>query len=125
MTPEPRTSEPRTPEPGVLTLVAPRRGKPPRHLADLGMSERREWLTELGESAFRADQLSRHYFERLVDDPHAMTDLPADGRAELVSTVLPTLQTPVRTLTCDDGATVKNVVRLNDGSLVESVLMRY
>jgi 23S rRNA (adenine2503-C2)-methyltransferase len=54
-----------------------------------------------------------------------MTDLPAEGRVELVEAVLPELLTPIRSLSCDDGATVKNVVRLNDGSLVESVLMRY
>jgi 23S rRNA (adenine2503-C2)-methyltransferase len=114
-----------TPDPGELTLVAPRRGKPPRHLADLSVETRRQWLTELGHSAFRADQISRHYFERLEHDPAAMTDLPADGRGELVETVLPRLLNPVRSLTCDDGATVKNVVRLHDGSVVESVLMRY
>ena len=54
-----------------------------------------------------------------------MTDLPAGERASVVSTVLPELLTPVKTLTCDGGATVKNVVKLFDGSLVESVLMRY
>ena len=113
------------PEPGELTLVAPRRGKPPRHLADLTLGERREWLAELGQTPFRADQISRHYFERLADDPAHMTDLPASGRDDLVASVLPELMTHVRTLTCDDGTTVKNVVRLLDGSLVESVLMRY
>jgi 23S rRNA (adenine2503-C2)-methyltransferase len=112
-------------EPGVLTLVAPRRGKPPKHLADLDVADRRAWLSELGHPRFRADQISRHYFERLVVDPEEMTDLPAVGRHELVTTVLPPLCTPVRTLTCDDGATVKSVVRLFDGAIVESVLMRY
>ena len=113
------------PLPGELTLVAPRRGKPPRHLADLELAERRAWLVELGQSAFRADQISRHYFERLEDSAEAMTDLPAAGRADLLATVLPRLLSPVQSLTCDDGTTVKNVVRLVDGSLVESVLMRY
>lgn len=89
------------------------------------MAARREWLGELGHSAFRADQLSRHYFERLADQPRDMTDLPADDRRELVGAVLPRLLTPVRSLTCDEGATVKNVVRLFDGAVVESVLMRY
>jgi 23S rRNA (adenine2503-C2)-methyltransferase len=32
---------------------------------------------------------------------------------------------PLRSLTCDDGTTVKTLFRLHDGSLVESVLMRY
>jgi 23S rRNA (adenine2503-C2)-methyltransferase len=106
-------------------MVAPRRAKPPRHLADLDLAGRREWLTELGQPAFRADQLSRHYFERMVSEPDAMTDLPAAGRHDLVHAVLPELLAPVRSLTCDEGATVKNVVRLFDGAMVESVLMRY
>ena len=37
-----------------------------------------------GLPAFRARQVSTHYFDRLVDDPAEMTDLPADQRDELV-----------------------------------------
>jgi 23S rRNA (adenine2503-C2)-methyltransferase len=35
--------------------------KPPRHLADLGIEERRAALVEAGEPAFRAEQLARNY----------------------------------------------------------------
>lgn len=115
----------RRPEPGRLTFSAPRRGKAPTHLADHDLAGRRAWLTELGEKGFRAEQLSRHYFERLVRDADTMTDLPAAGRAELVDAVLPTLLTPVRELRTDEGATIKQVFRLHDGAMVESVLMRY
>jgi 23S rRNA (adenine2503-C2)-methyltransferase len=38
---------------------------------------------------------------------------------------LPTLITLVRSITCDDGLTRKDLWRLHDGVLVESVLMRY
>ncbi|MCE0486650.1 23S rRNA (adenine(2503)-C(2))-methyltransferase RlmN [Ornithinimicrobium sediminis] len=113
------------PAPGALTFTAPRRGKAPRHLADLDLAGRRAWVEELGLQGFRADQVSRHYFERLVADPTRMTDLPAAGRDELVSTLLPPLLTPVRTLSTDEGATLKQVHRLHDGAMVESVLMRY
>ena len=123
MTPDP--DSPPRPRPGQLTLTAPRRARPPRHLADLTMAQRREALSELGLPAFRAAQLSVHYFDRLVTDPAQMTDLPATQRPELVQALLPTLLTPVRTLAADAGATVKTVWRLHDGALVESVLMRY
>src|SRR3954466_4878352 len=113
------------PAPGVLTLAAPRRAKPPRHLADLTLAERADAVAALGEKPFRARQLSVHYFDRLVDDPAAMTDLPAGVRDRLVAELLPTLATPVRSLDCDGGTTVKTVWRLFDGALVESVLMRY
>jgi 23S rRNA (adenine2503-C2)-methyltransferase len=113
------------PRPGQLTLAAPRRAKPPRHLADLTPAERADAVVALGEKPFRARQLSVHYFERLVDDPAAMTDLPVAVRDRLVAELLPTLATPVRTLDCDGGTTIKSVWRLFDGALVESVLMRY
>ncbi|KRE61648.1 23S rRNA (adenine(2503)-C(2))-methyltransferase RlmN [Nostocoides sp. Soil756] len=120
-------SEPTAPRPvpGQLTLVAPRRGKPPRHLADLTVEERRDAVAALGHPAFRANQLSTHYFERLVDDPAEMTDLPKAVREDLVRDLLPPLLSPVRHISADAGATVKQVWRLFDGALVESVLMRY
>ena len=113
------------PAPGQLTFNAPRRGKPPRHLADLTPAERREAVVALGHQGFRAKQLSTHYFERLVDSPEDMTDLPKGVRDDLVADLLPTLLTPLVQRTADDGATIKSAWRLHDGAIVESVLMRY
>jgi 23S rRNA (adenine2503-C2)-methyltransferase len=115
-------------EPKTLPLVmdAPRgRAKPPRHLADLTLEERQAAAKDAGLPAFRAKQLSVHYFERLVHDPDQMTDLPAGQRGELVSAFLPDLMTPLRTLEADKGTTRKTLWKLFDGALVESVLMRY
>jgi 23S rRNA (adenine2503-C2)-methyltransferase len=108
-----------------LMFDAPRRGKPPRHLADLDRDQRRVAVTELGEPAFRADQLARHYFARLSTDPAAMTDLPAATRTRLVAALLPELAIPVRHLSCDDGTARKTLWRAADGARTESVLMRY
>jgi 23S rRNA (adenine2503-C2)-methyltransferase len=120
------TSLPVAPAPGQLLLSAPRRGKPPRHLADLSLAERMAAVAELGEKPFRGRQLSVHYFERLAEmTPENLTDLPAGSRAKIVDGLLPTLITPVRELTADRGATIKTVWRLFDGALVESVLMKY
>jgi 23S rRNA (adenine2503-C2)-methyltransferase len=113
------------PAPGELTLVAPRRAKPPRHLADLTMDERRAAVVELGQPAFRANQLSTHYFTRLVADPAEFTDVPAASRQPLIDALLPPLATAVRDISCDNGTTIKTVWKLFDGTLVESVLMRY
>lgn len=113
------------PEPGKIALKAPRRTKPPKHIADFDMAGRREFLKELGYQPFRASQISKHYFERLVNDPAQMTDLPAQDRDEMVSRAMPQLLTPVRTLEADGGDTLKVVHRLFDGALIESVIMRY
>jgi 23S rRNA (adenine2503-C2)-methyltransferase len=79
----------------------------------------------LGHKGFRAKQMSTHYFERLVDSPNEMSDLPKGIRDDLVAALLPRLLTPVRSLVADNGRTIKSVWRLHDGALVESVLMRY
>jgi 23S rRNA (adenine2503-C2)-methyltransferase len=105
--------------------IGRRRGMPPRHLADLDLAGRRAAVAALGEPAFRARQLSTHYFGRLVRDVEAMTDLPAASRSRLAGDLLPPLLTPVRELACDGGATRKVLWRLHDGALVESVLMGY
>jgi 23S rRNA (adenine2503-C2)-methyltransferase len=109
----------------LLVFDPPRRGKPPRHLADLDRSERRAAVESLGLPAYRADQISQHYFGRLATRESPMTDLGDAARSQLTEALLPELLTDSRTLTCDDGATVKTVWRLFDGALVESVVMRY
>nr|WP_203899371.1 23S rRNA (adenine(2503)-C(2))-methyltransferase RlmN [Virgisporangium aliadipatigenens] len=111
--------------PLVPARSGPRRAAPPRHLADLDPAERRQAVKDLGEREFRAGQLSTHYFGRLVRDPAEMTDLPAASRERIAGALLPSLLTPVRELACDGGATRKNLWRLHDGALVESVLMGY
>ena len=82
-------------------------------------------VTELGEPAFRARQLSHHYFTRLTTDPAGMTDLPAVVRGRLADALLPPLLTATHQVTCDAGNTRKTVWRGFDGTLWESVLMRY
>jgi len=113
--------------PTLLPLVfeAPRRGKPPKHWFDLSREERVEAATNLGLPRFRADQISRHVFDRLEDDATAFTDLPAAIRAELGEQLFPRLLEQVTRRMTDDGATVKTLWKLFDGSLLESVLMRY
>ncbi len=113
------------PKPGQLVFDAPRRRKPPQHLADLDPAERKAAVEALGHKGFRAKQLSTHYFEHLVESPAEMSDLPKAIRDELVAELLPQLLTPVRTVEADKGRTIKSVWRLHDGALVESVLMRY
>ena len=109
-----------------LVLSEPRgRRKPPRHLADLTLAERRDAVVAAGLPGFRAKQLSTHYFGRLVSDPAEMTDLPAAEREQLVDAVLPRLLEPVTSTATDAGTTRKTLWRLFDGALVESVLMRY
>ncbi|GAA0800975.1 23S rRNA (adenine(2503)-C(2))-methyltransferase RlmN [Spirilliplanes yamanashiensis] len=113
--------------PDTPDAVATRRrpAMPPRHLADLDLAGRRAAAAELGEPAFRAAQLSQHYFGRFERDVERMTDLPAKTRDALGERLMPRLLTSVKELSCDDGATRKSLWRLHDGAMVESVLMGY
>lgn len=108
-----------------VDFAAPRRGRPPTHLADLDAGQRRAAVTDLGEPAFRADQLSRHYFVRLSAESSTMTDLPVASRERLAAALLPALATPVQHVECDNGTTRKTLWRAADGTRTESVLMRY
>lgn len=103
----------------------PRVSQPPAHLADMTMEERQEKMKELGLPAFRAKQVSVHYFQHHTTDPEKMSDLPKDRKDEIVETFFPPLLTEVKRLITDDGKTIKFLWRLFDGALVESVLMRY
>ncbi|GAB3929774.1 putative dual-specificity RNA methyltransferase RlmN [Microlunatus endophyticus] len=108
-----------------LVFDAPKRGLPPKHLADLTSQERADAVAALGEKPFRAKQLSNHYFSRLTVDPEAMTDIPVESRDRLVAELMPPLLTEVRAVAADGGATRKTLWRAHDGTLIESVLMRY
>ncbi len=108
-----------------LQFAARRRGKPPRHWADLAPDERLAAVVEAAWPKFRASQLSHHYFAGASDDPASWTDLPQGLRADVAERFFPTLLTPVRALSTDSGTTTKTLWRLHDGSLVESVLMQY
>lgn len=108
-----------------LKFAAPRRGKPPTHFADLTVDEQKQAVKDLGLPAFRANQLARHYYGRFEASPETMTDLPAAAREPVQKALFPELMTEVRNISCDQGMTRKTLWKLHDGTLLESVLMRY
>jgi len=90
----------------------------------MSQGERKQAVTGLGMPAFRADQISRHYFERHETDPSTWTDLPGAQRVEVTSFFPPLVETVIDR-TADKGWTVKSLYKLFDGTLLEAVLMRY
>lgn len=101
------------------------RVKPPKHFSDLSPSERKALAVELGIPAFRANQVAVHLFTHFNDDPNSWTDIPKELREMMASEFTPKLITLVRTSLADGGKTRKDLWKLHDGVLVESVLMRY
>lgn len=111
--------------PARLNFSAPRRGLPPKHFADFTREEREEKLAELGLPKFRAKQLAQHYYVHHIADVDEMTDIPASAREKIRDALFPELMTPIKFTSADDGETSKSLWRLHDGTLLESVLMRY
>jgi len=97
----------------------------PPHLVDLGIVEATKRVTDAGFPAFRAKQVRSHYTTHYTADPDQMTDLPAKDRQALAGLLVPPLLSEVRRLETDSGDTIKFLWRGVDGSLLESVLMRY
>jgi 23S rRNA (adenine2503-C2)-methyltransferase len=108
-----------------LLFDPPRPCLPPRHLADLSAAGQAEAAAALGEKPWRAKQLAQHYFGHLSVDASEMTDIPVRIRQRLIADLLPPLLTPVREVSCDQGATAKTLWRAHDATLIESVVMRY
>lgn len=101
------------------------RKKAPRHIADFSPQERKAFAAELGLQPFRASQVATHYFSHLSDDPDQWSDIPAAERQSIAAALTPKLIELVLTKTTDNGMTRKDLWKLHDGVLVESVLMRY
>jgi 23S rRNA (adenine2503-C2)-methyltransferase len=75
-----------------------------------------------GQPQYRAAQVERWIYERLVRSTDEMTDLPGSERAALAEAF--ELQEPeAATVSRSQDGTVKHLWRLHDGELVESVLI--
>src|SRR5258707_623135 len=94
-------------------------------LLSLTLPELQQWLIERGEPAFRARQIFSWLYSHLVTDFAAMTNLPQALRTRLAeeASIGPMI---VRSeLHSKDDRTRKILLELDDGKLIESVLMLY
>jgi 23S rRNA (adenine2503-C2)-methyltransferase len=101
------------------------RVKPPKHFADLDPEGRKALAVELGIPAFRANQAAVHFFNHYNDYTESWSDIPKDLRSVMAEKFTPKMITLVRSVSADGGRTRKDLWKLHDGVLVESVLMRY
>jgi 23S rRNA (adenine2503-C2)-methyltransferase len=81
-------------------------------------------LVGLDEPAYRAGQVAA-WLARGVDDPQAMTDLPAPLRTRLAELAVGSAPELVAHHVADGGRTHKFLLRFADGQAIETVLMRY
>ena len=92
---------------------------------DFSFDELGALLTAWGLPAYRARQVWEWLYDRKVIDFAAMTSLPADLRDRLADEFIISRLEDAAELVSNDGQTVKRLLRLPDGQMIESVLMEY
>ena len=98
---------------------------PRADLLGITLDEMTAWLSERGQPAFRARQLSGWIYSSLAPDFASMRTLP-QGLRETLDREATIAGPRVRTeLAARDGRTRKLLLELGDGRLVETVLMLY
>ncbi len=106
----------------VLEPLAPTQHLPP--LIGKSMEELRALVTEMGEPAFRAEQLHHWLYVHCVRDWEQMTNLKRSFREKLAAQYQVGSLTIAEKQVSADGTT-KYLFRLPDGKVVESVLMYF
>jgi|YNPBryunderm2012_1023409.scaffolds.fasta_scaffold04140_3 23S rRNA (adenine2503-C2)-methyltransferase len=94
-------------------------------LYNLTLPELEALMREWGQPPFRARQIYRQLYVNLVDDPAAMTDLPAALRERLRAETTFGSLSLARVQAADDGLTRKALFRLPGDAVLETVLMIY
>lgn len=92
------------------------------YLTERTLSETEELMLELGEPRFRAKQV--YAWSTRGIRPDGMTNIPKSLRAKLNAIPFGAVEIEQKRVSQKDG-TVKYLFRLEDGNLVEGVLMRY
>lgn len=91
-------------------------------LADLSLDELTEYLSSIGQPKYRASQILNGVLN--YKDLDEMTNIPKELKNRLAEDFYVKGLTIYKSLTSKDG-TVKFLFKLNDGNIVEGVLMKY
>ncbi len=94
-------------------------------LLTLTLPELKQWLTEHGEAGFRAKQIYQWIYQQLVSDFAAMSNLPLTLRQRLEEEACIGSGIVRSEQHSKDDRTRKILLELEDGRLIESVLMLY
>ena len=107
-----------------MTALTSRPGPLPP-ITDLSLTALGEMLQGRGERAFRSAQIAGWLYRSKADSFAAMHNVPKSLREALATQYAFSAAVPVAQRVSADERTIKAVLRLRDGALIESVLMRY
>ncbi len=94
-------------------------------LSGVPADELNRWLTDREEPSYRARQLVDHLWSAAAQTSNQLSSFPQRLRADLDSSFRISTLTETEITPADNGLTQKALHRLDDGQLIESVLMRY
>jgi 23S rRNA (adenine2503-C2)-methyltransferase len=94
-------------------------------LSGLPLPQLESWLTDRGQPAYRARQIADHVWAGAAQSTDELHTLPQALRRELDESFRLTTLGPPDITASDGGLTQKGLHRLDDGRLIETVLMRY
>jgi 23S rRNA (adenine2503-C2)-methyltransferase len=94
-------------------------------IKSLDFEELNNLVLELGEKSFRAKQIYEWLHVKLVHSFEEMSNLSKNLRDKLNEKCFLTALKPVEILTSKEDGTKKYLFELQDGNIIESVLMRY
>jgi 23S rRNA (adenine2503-C2)-methyltransferase len=98
---------------------------PSKRLYDLDLPTLQSLLESWGEPSYRARQVWEWLYVHLVDSVDQMTNLPKSLREKLAAEMTVGVPEVVDTVRSADGETRKDLLRMEDGETVETVLMHY
>lgn len=92
---------------------------------DLNYQNFEEFISQLGEPAFRTQQLWHGIYRNHWDHPSKFSNIPKNLRDQLANIYSFSHLRVLRTQTSSDGETIKTLFSLPDKNAVEAVLMKY
>lgn len=95
------------------------------NLYDLTLEELQDFISELGEPSFRADQIWQGLYQRGWKQIDDFSNLPRSFKEAISQRFSLGTLTQERELSSQDGSTQKFLFRLEDGPAIETVLMAY
>ena len=95
------------------------------NLYDLDFPELTDFILDLGEPKFRAQQVWDWLYKRYAADFDGMRNIPKSLREKLTATAVLDPSTIATRQHSNDGQTEKVLFQLPDGQYIETVLMRY
>ncbi len=92
---------------------------------DLDLPELTELLASWNEPAYRAKQIWQGLYQLFWNTPEEFTSLPKALRENLAENLVFSTLTPISQLASSDKQTIKTLFQLQDGKVIEAVLMKY